>query len=464
MTLRLIRSWIEMTVYNKLKIAIFTIMSSPSIYAITLDPIQIQSAPGDLLYAEMNFQQADPNATLQVSLATPEDLSALGVTHQPPGNLNFYTRQNGQGSGVIVITSSRPVIDPELNIVVKISEGSATRLQHIKTVIKPSSIKKTENNESTLSPQFIVNEKDIALNLPESTRYASATSTSTPNDSNGEHSLNISSGNAPAINTNSPNTSSESSSSQVTQQVAATATSDQVAAKNQSKPSSVKTATNSSPKNTVNKLTAQKKSVPQKMLNQNPAKKQSLSSYKGSATSGKYVVQRNESLWSIANRIAAKTKQPVAKVMHDIQAQNRHAFIQGDVNRLRQGIALNLAHSPTIKLQQNKPKTDIAHTAKSTSGKAKYRLQQAEMSIVAENNQNSMHGSAKKSTQQSQNNTELAVKVMTTREKTVTLQRSVTKLNQTLRLKDQRIQLLNARLAELQQQLQAQQQTHKQKH
>ncbi|MBJ8469857.1 MULTISPECIES: type IV pilus assembly protein FimV [Acinetobacter] len=449
-----------MTVYNKLKIAIFTIMSSPSIYAITLDPIQIQSAPGDLLYAEMNFQQADPNATLQVSLATPEDLSALGVTHQPPGNLNFYTRQNGQGSGVIVITSSRPVIDPELNIVVKINEGSATRLQHIKTVIKPSSIKKTENNESTLSPQFIVNEKDIALNLPESTRYASPTLASTPTDSNSEHSLNINSGTAPAVNTNSSNTLSANSSTQLAQQVTTATTLDQT----EIKPTSTKTATNNSPKTPVNKLTAQKKSVPQKMLNQDPAKKQSLSSYKGPATSGKYVVQRNESLWSIANRIAAKTKQPVAKVMHDIQTQNRHAFIQGDVNRLRQGIALNLAHSPTIKPQQNKPKTDIAHTAKSTSGKAKYRLQQAEMSIVAENSQNSTHGSAKKSTQQSQNNTELAVKVMTTREKTVTLQRSVTKLNQTLRLKDQRIQLLNARLAELQQQLQAQQQTHKQKH
>jgi len=460
MTLRLIRSWIEMTVYNKLKIAIFTIMSSPSIYAITLDPIQIQSAPGDLLYAEMNFQQADPNANLQVSLATPEDLSALGVTHQPPGNLNFYTRQNGQGSGVIVITSSRPVIDPELNIVVKISEGSATRLQHIKTVIKPSSIKKTENNESTLSPQFIVNEKDIALNLPESTRYASPTSASTPTDSNSEHSLSINSGTAPAINTNSSNTLSANSSTQLAQQVTTTSTPDQT----EIKPTSAKTPTNNSPKTPVKNLTAQKKSVPQKALNQNPAKKQSLSSYKGPASSGKYVVQRNESLWSIANRIAAKTKQPVAKVMHDIQTQNRHAFIQGDVNRLRQGIALNLAHSPAAKPQQNKSKTDIAHTAKSTSGKAKYRLQQAEMSIVAENSQNSTHGSAKKSTQQSQNNTELAVKVMTTREKTVTLQRNVTKLNQTLRLKDQRIQLLNARLAELQQQLQAQQQTHKQKH
>ncbi|KYQ79899.1 hypothetical protein AWW73_02015 [Acinetobacter lactucae] len=453
-----------MTVYNKLKIAIFTIMSSPSLYAITLDPIQIQSAPGDLLYAEMNFQQADPNATLQVSLATPEDLNALGVTHQPPGNLNFYTRQNGQGSGVIVITSSRPLIDPELNIVVKISEGSATRLQHIKTVIKPSSIKKIENNESTLSPQFIVNEKDIALNLPESTRYVSANSTPATTDSNGEHSLNISSGTTPAININSSNTSSESSSSQVAQQVAASTTSDQITAENQIKPTNAKTATNNSPKTPVNKLTAQKKSKPQKTFNQNPAKKQTLSPYKGPATSGKYVVQRNESLWSIANRIAAKTKQPVAKVMHDIQAQNRHAFIQGDVNRLRQGIALNLAHSPATKPQQNKSKVDTAHSEKSTSSKAKYRLQQAEMSIVAESNQNSTHGSAKKSTQQSQNNTELAVKVMTTREKTVTLQRNVTKLNQTLRLKDQRIQLLNARLAELQQQLQAQQQTHKQKH
>ncbi|WP_375037258.1 FimV family protein [Acinetobacter sp. RW6] len=450
-----------MTVYNKLKIAIFTIMSSPSLYAITLDPIQIQSAPGDLLYAEMNFQQADPNSTLQVSLATPEDLSALGVTHQPPGNLNFYTRQNGQGSGVIVITSSRPVNDSELNIVVKISEGSATRLQHIKTVIKPSTIKKTENNESTLSPQLIVNEKDIALNLPESTRYTSSAPALATTNSNSEQNLNIKSGTVPAINTNSSAPLSKNSSAQ---QVVTSTIPDQAATKNQITSTINKSDANNSPKTPVKKLAVQKKSVPSKNLSQNAAKKQTLSPSRGPVTSGKYVVQHNESLWSIANRIAAKTKQPVAKVMHDIQKQNQHAFIQGDVNRLRQGIALKLAHTPVSKSQQNKSKTEITHTAKSPSGKAKYRLQQAEMSIVAENSQNSTHGSAKKSTQQSQNNTELAVKVMTKREKTVTLQRNVTKLNQTLRLKDQRIQLLNARLAELQQQLQAQQNTHKQKH
>ena len=79
-----------MTIYNKLKIAILTILSSQHLYAITLDPLQIQSAPGELLYAEMSFHQADANSKLDVSLATPEDLMMLGATHQPPSTLNFF--------------------------------------------------------------------------------------------------------------------------------------------------------------------------------------------------------------------------------------------------------------------------------------------------------------------------------------------------------------------------------------
>ncbi|EXH78797.1 FimV family protein [Acinetobacter sp. 216872] len=453
-----------MTAYNKLKIAIFTIMSSPCVYAITLDPIQIQSAPGELLYAEMNFQQADPNTPLQVSLATQEDLNSLGVTHQPPGNLNFYTRQNGQGTGVIVITSSRPIIDPELNIVVKVSEGNATRLQHIKTVLKPSPIKKVAANETPLSPQFIVNEKDIALNLPESTRYTPAeTATPVAETTANERNLNISTGTAPTLNSSAPMASvTDQSSAQAPQQTIATMSTEPSAVDKQPV---APLKTSSDNKATTVKKVAQSKPAQQKnLLSKNTQKKQKISTYKGPAPTGKYVVQRNESLWSIANRIAAQTKQPVAKVMRDIQAQNRHAFIQGDVNRLRQGISLNLTAANTAKAPHTKPKSTEANLAKPTSGRAKYRLQQAEMSIVAENSPNSNHGSAKKSTQQGQNNTELAVKVMTTREKTVTLQRNVTKLNQTLSLKDQRIQLLNARLAELQQQLKAQQQTHKQKH
>ena len=59
-----------MTVNNKLKIAILAIIASQNVNAITVDPIQIQSAPGELLYAELNFHDADPNAPIQASLAS----------------------------------------------------------------------------------------------------------------------------------------------------------------------------------------------------------------------------------------------------------------------------------------------------------------------------------------------------------------------------------------------------------
>jgi hypothetical protein len=58
-----------MTVNNKLKIAILAIIASQNVNAIIVDPIQIQSAPGELLYAELNFHDADPNAPIQASLA-----------------------------------------------------------------------------------------------------------------------------------------------------------------------------------------------------------------------------------------------------------------------------------------------------------------------------------------------------------------------------------------------------------
>ena len=127
-----------MTAYKKLKIAILAIIASQNIHAITIDPIQIQSTPGELLYAEMNFRQADPNAQIQASLATVDELLSLGVAHQPPGHLNFFTRRDGSGNGVITITSSRPLTEAELNIIIKIKEGNATRLQHIKTPLQRS--------------------------------------------------------------------------------------------------------------------------------------------------------------------------------------------------------------------------------------------------------------------------------------------------------------------------------------
>ncbi|MGA6135023.1 FimV domain-containing protein [Acinetobacter dispersus] len=486
-----------MTVYNKLKIAILAIFSSQHLYAITLDPVQIQSAPGELLYAEMSFHQADANSKLDVSLATPEDLLMIGAAHQPPSSLNFFTRRNNQGEGVIVITSSRPMTDAELNIILKIQEGGASHLKHIREpmrrIAKVPSVKNAD--EKSLTPKFIVSEKDIALNLPESTRFNVANTTSQPQGLKQEKLLNAPFALPPVLETSKPTVTTTVNASAISVAPAvkagtiaattavpppATPVAEQV--KPQSETAALKqettaqaslppTATKNSEAletelKTTDVKTAAVKDKAQSQVKETvqSAKKKaptSPSSTPNNENSQQHIVQRNESLWSIAQRIAGQTHQPVSKVMTQIKAQNEHAFIGGNANRLRQGSNLNF-NLTAISTQQNKSANQIAaQTQGPAAGKAKYRLQQAEMSLVAESNQDSSTGSAKKDTLQQKTSADLSLKVMTAREKTVTLQRNVTQLELALRQKEQRIHLLNARLAELQDQLKAQQDTKK---
>ena len=493
-----------MTIYNKLKIAILAIFSSQHLYAITLDPLQIQSAPGELLYAEMSFHQADANSKLDVSLATPEDLMMLGAIHQPPAALNFFTRRNNKGEGVIVITSSRPMTDAELNIIVKIQENGAAHLKHIRQPIRQKTQIATakSSNEKTLAPKYIVSEKDIALNLPESTRYnANAATNSKETNLKQEKLLNAPFALPPALNipeskapvvtaisvappakTEQTTTIQAASNTQATtpkilstEQKPATPT-----IKQEVQQAAVVQAANAQPanenipaekpiQNTENKLVEKKQDTMAEYQAKNKEQpiRQKPAQSNPPATSGEnsqqqHVVRRNESLWSIAQRIAGQTQQPVYKVMNQIKAQNEHAFIGGNANRLRQGAHLNF-NLGTVPSHKN-PSTNqmAAQTAHGVpAGKAKYRLQQAEMTLIAESNQDSSTGSAKKDTQQQKTSADLSLKVMTAREKTVTLQRNVTQLELALRGKEHRIQLLNARLAELQEQLKAQQKTKK---
>ena len=493
-----------MTIYNKLKIAILTILSSQHLYAITLDPLQIQSAPGELLYAEMSFHQADANSKLDVSLATPEDLMMLGAIHQPPAALNFFTRRNNKGEGVIVITSSRPMTDAELNIIVKIQENGAVHLKHIRQPIRQKTqiAAAKSSNEKTLAPKYIVSEKDIALNLPESTRYnANAATNSKETNLKQEKllnapfalppALNIPESKAPvvtAISVAPPAKTEQTTTIQVASNTQATtqkiASTEQKPAtptiKQEVQQAAVVQAANAQPanenipaekpiQNTENKLVEKKQDTMAEYQAKNkeqpikqPPPQSTPSAASGENSQQQHLVRRNESLWSIAQRIAGQTQQPVYKVMNQIKAQNEHAFVGGNANRLRQGAHLNF-NLGTVPSHKN-PSTNqmAAQTAHGVpAGKVKYRLQQAEMTLIAESNQDSSTGSAKKDTQQQKTSADLSLKVMTAREKTVTLQRNVTQLELALRGKEHRIQLLNARLAELQEQLKAQQKTKK---
>jgi len=465
---------IKMTVYNKLKIAILAILASQHIHAINVDPVQIQSAPGELLYAEMNFRQSNVNAPIEVSLASAEDLIAIGASHRPPGHLNFFTRRDGAGNGVITITSSRPLTDTELNIVVKIREGSATRLQHIKTSLKRSTLAEQraqlQPKEQPLTPVMVVNERDIALNLPTSTAYTAATTASASTTRSVEAPLAIQASPPPALSpstTAAVSAAAQPAASPVSAATPSTsATSAQPAfTNNASKTAAVNTAAPVSADPLVKKYAEQLKVQQQ----QAPAKPAPVTVPKAPApsapasTTARHVVQSNESLWAIASRIASENQQPVGEVMQQIKAHNEHAFIQGDANRLRRGATLNLQAVSSGQKAAKKTVPIPATQPSRQSGKAKYRISQAEMSLVAENQQDSAQGSAKKNTQSAQTSEELSLKVMTAREKTVKLQRNVTQLELALSQKDQRIQLLNARLAELQQQLKKQQAENKPK-
>ena len=484
-------------------------MTSQTVSAITLTPIQIQSGSGDLLYAEMKFSNANPNEKVEVGLADTEDMMSVGFANQPPGHLNFYTRRSHDGTGVIVITSSRPMVDPELNILLKVKEGSATHLQQIKTALTrgrpniPIAKPNATGNEKLLTPQIIVSEKDIALNLPSSTSYR-ANSTA-PTSTNTVKSVLSASTNAQqplVISVTAPptlqavqNTASQTktvnyskNTQAITQQApitpikaaqqildvqktgikpeVVTAKTETEAAKTettQSKPETTKSETvqaektkteTTKPKPEIAKKTETAKVKPETAKTV-PSEKQQVKKVSNN-NAPKHVVQANESLWTIASRISAETHQSIPEVMKQIKENNANAFIQGDVNRIRRGAALNLAASykQTPQVKYKTPTAPI--TTRKQSGSAKYRLDQAEMSLIADNEQNVPQGSAKKNTQVNQTNTELSTKVMTSREKTVKLQRDVTQLASALQEKNRRIQLLNARLAQLQQQLQQQ--------
>ncbi|MCJ8160997.1 FimV/HubP-related protein [Acinetobacter zhairhuonensis] len=473
-----------MTVYNKLKIAILAIIASQNLHAISIDPLQIQSAPGELLYAEIPFHHAKTDEPVQVSLATPEEINTLGVMHQPPGHLNFFSRQNSAGEGVITITSSRPLTESELNIVVRIQEGSAVHLRHIRTPIQrtaaPKPMFNAKTNEKVLNPIMIVSEKDIALNLPTSTQFQAPITTQQATSNNDVDALKTKpiqppkltslseSGDAPVVVSSLNTSSAPKIDAQAAEQTATKSeTPDTTIAKQTTntlspssqqsadplvqqyqKNSAAKTAVTSAPTPENTKATAEAKPQATK-----PTPTAPVSERKNPANN-QHVVQNNESLWAIAQRVSSEQNRPIGEVMQQIKSQNSHAFIQGDINRLRRGVTLNL------QTNTNKPQQKIVTPADTTvkqSGKAKYRLNQAEMSLIAEKSSEATNGTAKQKTENEQISNELSSKVMTSREKTVKLQRNVTQLELALRQKDQRIQLLNARLAQLQQQLKAQQ-------
>ena len=446
--------------YNKLHFAIFTALLAQSVHAININPVQIQSSFGELLYAEINFQQSDLNAPIEASLATNDELQSIGAQHNPPNQLNIYTRQNKNGSGVITITSSRPITESELNFVIKIKEGTKTRLQHIKKTLLPHQL----NNQNTsvqsgkpLTP-LLVNEQDLGLNLPSS--HLSSTNIVNPQNQNmyGE-TLKFSPQPPPALNSTAIAQTAVAPSQPSVIQVAPQKQPENIVTQ-QTKNEPINRSIQQEKKPSVIEHKAQSSDSIKSEIKNQQERNPSVKPIKKVETT-QHTVKRNESLWIIASRIATAENRDIKEVMSDIKENNSHAFINGDAAKLKQGTTLNLSgYSAASKSQKSKATTQKKKSAQATPAK-KYRLNQAEMSLVAEKTAKNKTNDVTKNVQNGKKSDELSANIMTSRAKAVKLQKNVTQLEMALNQKDYRIQLLNARLAQLQQQLEKKQVTNK---
>lgn len=453
-----------MTAYNNLASALILCFAAQSSYALTFNAAQVESTQGQLLYVEIPYANASDNSAIQASLADPDDLIRMGASQQDVSGLNFFVRRTGNSSGVIVITSSQPMSNKNINLIVRVKDGDGVHLQQIqknlgndattnnKTATTPANIT-ASTQEHALIPKQIVSEKDIALNLPESMLYNKAATALSTNPSVPENLLAISVAPAPAIKAPAPSNSTTSATAASPMTTATT--SSQTPAAHNTQPQPTLTSINKAVPDTHKPVPAVSK-APTKPAAPPPTTAKEV------VKNSNYVVQRQDSLWSIAARISGQTHQPIGEVMKHIKALNEHAFIGGNINRLRAGSNLNLGNTP----HPTSPANGGKMTNPTAAGKfsTKYRLDQAEMTLVTENPNPAsakMGGNAHTTLSTSP---ELSLKVMTIRKKTVTLQKNVVQLDLALQQKDHQIQLLNARLAQLQQQLQQQQKAKKPSH
>lgn len=188
-----------------------------------------------------------------------------------------------------------------------------------------------------------------------------------------------------------------------------------------------------------------------------------------------YVIQRNDNLWTIANRIAQQQHRDVNQVMQAIVATNPQAFINGDPSQMVANSKLVLptyattpsktainavtrATKPAVR--STKAPLSTRKTPKATKAThnplVNAARRRSEMTITAPSQR---HGVAQGGTQSASNqantpvSVEQAQKLQQKRQLIAKKSRSITELDKTLSSTEQGLKVQNARLAQLEKRL-----------
>lgn len=196
-----------------------------------------------------------------------------------------------------------------------------------------------------------------------------------------------------------------------------------------------------------------------------------------------YVVQRGDSLWSIAHHIAQANNLSVSSVMQSLHTQNPDAFYNNNINRLKTGVALNLpsysvipsqkAIQDAIAAQRQASAKAGARTAASTQARSDVSrpsgnrnqtvsrpLPRPQVTLVTPSQSGNATGSQNRpaagaSVSSGGVDTKLVENLKSARNKTAQSVRQVNALSQEVQSATQRLQLQNQRLAELEARLKA---------
>jgi pilus assembly protein FimV len=324
-------------------------------HTLVVEAVQIDSSQGELLYAEIPFSHA-LSAPLQVSIAGSGESLSFGM---PPiesavaTDFNTYVRQNQQGQGVIVITSTRPIQNPNINLVLKIVDGQQTRLQQIRSRLPNRADRlKAHLTDTRLTPQQL--SAAVALNLPSVSPAASVP----PKDSQ-EQQVQISTQTPPSLKpaktlsaaTSVTMTPPTALSTPATSLSAVQPNHHAVAASidtthptdplqpttTQANPSAagettlasdpVSPAAPPSP-NLVAAATTTPAELEPAVAEPSPEKKTTAAPHQATILPDKtlarssHTVRANESLWSIAAQLAQQQDRPISQIMQQIQTDN----------------------------------------------------------------------------------------------------------------------------------------------
>lgn len=123
----------------KLSMLLALALGSTQAAAVQLGQVQVKSALGQPLLAEIPVTPSSPAelASLTARLAAPEDFARAGITDgRPPMALQFRVASDG-GHEVIRITSAEPVNDPYLDLLVEVSTRAGKSVREVTILLDP---------------------------------------------------------------------------------------------------------------------------------------------------------------------------------------------------------------------------------------------------------------------------------------------------------------------------------------